>query len=698
MNKQTNTQISPYLQIYIVCILCIQFCLTHQKFGANNDKQQYTLNMAKEFGKKHDATTWVLHYMRNQDESWKWYYQNVVKKFGGHEYYGANEILLMNSSRWIGSPNRITLNLYVNENLRELNHMLDKELASHVQRTPYTRWYSDLHISIWLFQFPNNSIENPSLDLLRKLPLNYGTMTFGFTYHKKGKIEIYDIYKVSRDAKVILKKFGIWSPEYGLQVYNTNIWSRRNSLGGHHFRIVSAINPPAVTYVEDNCTTKICFRGMYADVWHDLSKKMNFTYTSQRAYQWGSLINGTWNGMIRMLEQEEVDIAVTSHQVTKQRSTVVDYLPTLTHAPIRLYLRKPNDEIHINAVVKPFTSFSWLGVALMLFFVPILLAGMVSCISDEFTKEFHLVQCYWFLTQTLTMHSTRVMPNLNSHMIGFGSVMLAGIVIYYYWEAMLISYLAVRRTELPFKTMSDLAANSNYKLLVGRGTSHLDQFRYSNEPLYTKLWIDKIAPYADNLPLFKDLPNSILEDSYSVGFYDDGMKYNEAYLDCRIIDTGVIVSTFQYAWTIQKQSHFNKAFTYNIKKMLEIGAVHRYFKAYEAQDQFCPDASGKPLTINQCISAFIIILSGFFGCITILGLERYIPYEWINWYIAFRNRVARKIRPLQKKRSSNHLVINSRMTDKLDRMMERYNNLKTELFQLDNQMKTFMDSLDSETS
>ena len=59
-------------------------------------------------------------------------------------------------------------------------------MVNHVQRTPYTRWYSDLHISIWLFQFPNNSIENPSLDLLRKLPLNYGTMTFGFTYHKKG--------------------------------------------------------------------------------------------------------------------------------------------------------------------------------------------------------------------------------------------------------------------------------------------------------------------------------------------------------------------------------------------------------------------------------------------------------------------------------------------------------------------------------
>ena len=63
-------------------------------------------------------------------------------------------------------------------------------------------------------------------------------------------------------------------------------------------RAASAYNPPAVTYIEDNCSTNDCFKGMFPDVWHALSIRMNFTYTIQRAYQWGSVVNGSWSGMI----------------------------------------------------------------------------------------------------------------------------------------------------------------------------------------------------------------------------------------------------------------------------------------------------------------------------------------------------------------------------------------------------------------
>ena len=64
------------------------------------------------------------------------------------------------------------------------------------------------------------------------------------------------------------------------------------------YRASSAINPPYVTYLEDNCKTEECFKGIFADVWHALSKKMNFTYTIRIEKVYGSLINGSWKGMI----------------------------------------------------------------------------------------------------------------------------------------------------------------------------------------------------------------------------------------------------------------------------------------------------------------------------------------------------------------------------------------------------------------
>ena len=41
---------------------------------------------------------------------------------------------------------------------------------------------------------------------------------------------------------------------------------------------------------------------MFPDVWHALSARMNFTFTVERAFEWGSVVNGTWSGMIGKAE------------------------------------------------------------------------------------------------------------------------------------------------------------------------------------------------------------------------------------------------------------------------------------------------------------------------------------------------------------------------------------------------------------
>ena len=55
------------------------------------------------------------------------------------------------------------------------------------------------------------------------------------------------------------------------------------------------------------------------------------------------------------------------------------------------------------------------------------------------------------------------LPTKNSSRIAFSTVFIGGIVLYYYWEAMLISYLAVRKIELPFRTLEELD-KTNFKV------------------------------------------------------------------------------------------------------------------------------------------------------------------------------------------------------------------------------------------
>ena len=54
--------------------------------------------------------------------------------------------------------------------------------------------------------------------------------------------------------------------------------------------------------------TTCTLHNQFADAWCALSKALNFTYTVRSTNEWGSFDNGTWNGMIRQLQDQEVDM------------------------------------------------------------------------------------------------------------------------------------------------------------------------------------------------------------------------------------------------------------------------------------------------------------------------------------------------------------------------------------------------------
>ena len=91
-------------------------------------------------------------------------------------------------------------------------------------------------------------------------------------------------------------------------------------------------------------------------------------------------------------------------------------------------------------------------------------------------------------------------PNSVANRILFYCIMLGGSLIYWHWEAMIISYLAVRTTVLPFSSMEEMVQKTNYKVLVQPGTSYVDQFRHSNDEFLKDIWTERISPYIDSYP------------------------------------------------------------------------------------------------------------------------------------------------------------------------------------------------------
>ena len=84
--------------------------------------------------------------------------------------------------------------------------------------------------------------------------------------------------------------------------------------------------------------------------------------------------------------------------------------------------------------------------------------------NDASTKYYTLGNCYWLVGKILLMQDNTCKSNLSSNRLVFASVLLAAVCIYYNWEAMLISHIAVRTIKLPFKTLDDLAQAYDYKV------------------------------------------------------------------------------------------------------------------------------------------------------------------------------------------------------------------------------------------
>ena len=76
------------------------------------------------------------------------------------------------------------------------------------------------------------------------------------------------------------------------------------------------------------------------------------------------------------------------------------------------------------------------------------------------------------------------------------SISSGAILIYYYWEAMLVTYLSSRVTSLPFSSMQGLL-NSPYSLYTEPGSSFWDSFKFGN-PLWRNIFEKKLEPFEDD--------------------------------------------------------------------------------------------------------------------------------------------------------------------------------------------------------
>ena len=80
--------------------------------------------------------------------------------------------------------------------------------------------------------------------------------------------------------------------------------------------------------------------------------------------------------------------------------------------------------------------------------------------KDPAYHEFTFGKSYIYLCSTLTMRGWSILPSKTAAKIALFSLLFFGTLMFWHWEAMLISYLATRVNVMPFTDIADLVANT----------------------------------------------------------------------------------------------------------------------------------------------------------------------------------------------------------------------------------------------
>ncbi|KAK0165908.1 hypothetical protein PV328_004386 [Microctonus aethiopoides] len=106
-------------------------------------------------------------------------------------------------------------------------------------------------------------------------------------------------------------------------------------------------------------------------VWLQLiAERMNVTVNFTLRNTWGYRDkNGTWSGMIGLLDRGEIDIGGTATFPTKDRIGVVDYVQLYSPVGSRFLFRRPSLSYTSNLFILPFDRTVWIAIGVLLILV-----------------------------------------------------------------------------------------------------------------------------------------------------------------------------------------------------------------------------------------------------------------------------------------------------------------------------------------
>ncbi|GBM55394.1 hypothetical protein AVEN_150456-1 [Araneus ventricosus] len=188
-------------------------------------------------------------------------------------------------------------------------------------------------------------------------------------------------------------------------------------------------------------------------------------------------INGNWSGLMGMVQQEEVDMAVGTILISEQRMSVATFSYPYTWEDVTFSTRKPTRLPKGTNFMWPLSFQVWICIAVFIVFLTV--AYRISL-----TKAYPLPKIFFGIVGILLRQS----PELACKTFRDRCLIISWIggctVLSYSYAVVLLSFLTVPLRERPIETVSQLSKavqQGRYRCVVPAGSSIVEILKNSNK-------------------------------------------------------------------------------------------------------------------------------------------------------------------------------------------------------------------------
>ena len=170
---------------------------------------------------------------------------------------------------------------------------------------------------------------------------------------------ISEVYKISvNNVLLTVRSLGnVFDRNFSRNV--ESIWERRSNLSEIHLNIVYANFSPYVMPADNGKSVT----GYHGDLFKMLQEKLKFKFTliENNTFLHGQNIgNGSYDGMIGMLQRGESNWSLSRFGYTEGRSQVIDFSNPISYTPKRIVTTTPKDNLNWFSFCKVFAPDFWL--------------------------------------------------------------------------------------------------------------------------------------------------------------------------------------------------------------------------------------------------------------------------------------------------------------------------------------------------